>query len=199
MNADGFEIREATLAEVEAHHDALRPADPQLPTRNLAVTAFLALDTIGFGDSDAFGVNAANLATLRTFNLGADAVPDGYALPFYFYDEFMKFNGFYDDLTAMLADVDFQSSVQTREEMLNITAPTGTPYLLVRSSNQVAEGVLIMTPAHLDQLEPMLTTIHNEFRNLYGVPAQEEFAMEVEFKITRQGTLVIKQARPWLY
>lgn len=84
------------------------------------------------------------------------------------------------------------------EILLNITAPTGTPYLLVRSSNQVAEGVLIMTPAYLDQLEPMLTTIHNEFRNLYGVPAQEEFAMEVEFKITKQGTLVIKQARPRL-
>lgn len=351
VNADGFEIREATLAEVEAHHDALRPTDPQFPARDLSVTSFTALDSLGFGDADAFGVKSANLATLRTLNLGVDTVPDGFALPFYFYDEYMTFNGFYDDLTDLLADPDFQSDPVQREAMLkefrkdlkvglmplwmvneltnlqfsfpigtsircrsstnnedlpgfsgaglydsfthhpdehhlqktikqvyaslfnfrafeerdffrvdhfttamgvlihpsfqdeqangvavtddpiyqtigyyylntqlgedlvtnpeansipeeillNVTALNDVPYQLVRPSNQVPDGTLLMTEALQQQLEPMLTTIHSHFRTLYAVPAQEQFAMEVEFKITEQGSLAIKQARPWLY
>ena len=34
-------------------------------------------------------------------------VPDGFAVPFYFYDEFMKHNGFYDQAAAMMADPNF--------------------------------------------------------------------------------------------
>ena len=351
VNADEFELREATLAEVEAHHVALRPADPQFPVRNLSVTSFQSLDTIGFSDSDAFGVKSANLATLRTLNLGSEVVPDGFALPFYFYDEYMKFNGFYDALSALLSDPDFESDLLKRDEMLknfrkdlkagvmplwmvneltalqfsfpfgtsircrsstnnedlpgfsgaglydsfthhpdehhlqksikqlyaslfnfrafeeraffridhfstamgvllhpsfqnerangvavtddpiyqtigyyylntqvgenlvtnpeadsipeeillNITALTNTPYQLVRSSNQLAEDSLILTQAYQNQLEPILTTIHAHFRTLYEIPAQNQFAMEVEFKITAQGNLAIKQARPWLF
>jgi len=44
-----------------------------------------------------------------------------------------------------------------------------------------------------------MSTIHNRFGLLYGVTAQEEFAMEIEFKITEAGTLAIKQARPWVF
>ncbi|NIP93238.1 MAG: hypothetical protein GWO24_07185, partial [Akkermansiaceae bacterium] len=95
-------IREATLAEVEDHYRDLRPTDPQVPARDLTVTEFRALDHIGFNDSDAFGVKAANLATLRTFDFAPGVIPDGFALPFHFYDEFMKFNGFYEDLEEIL-------------------------------------------------------------------------------------------------
>ncbi len=70
---------------------------------------------------------------------------------------------------------------------------------MVRHSNQVPEGDQILTRSYLQQLRPMLEVIHDRFRTLYQVPAQEKFAMEVEFKITESGDLAIKQARPWLY
>ena len=41
-------------------------------------------------------------------------VPDGFAVPFYFYDEFMKYNGFYEAATAMMADPAFQSDPDVR-------------------------------------------------------------------------------------
>ncbi len=113
-----WSIREATAEEVEAHHADRRPSAPQTPTRDLTVTAYKDLDDIAFADSDAFGVKAANVAAMRDFGFAAGTVPDGYALPFYFYDAFMKHNGFYADVDALLADTDFQAEIATREAEL---------------------------------------------------------------------------------
>ena len=41
-------------------------------------------------------------------------MPDGFAVPFYFYDEFMKHNDLYGDVREMLADPDFQSDYDTK-------------------------------------------------------------------------------------
>lgn len=43
-----------------------------------------------------------------------------------------------------------------------------------------------------------LGTILRNFRTLYGATATSDFAMEIEFKVTKDGRLAIKQARPWL-
>ena len=113
-----YTIAEATAAEVAAHHAARRPAAGQTPTRDLTVTGYRDLDAVAFADAEAFGVKAANLAVLRTFGLTNVEVPDGYALPFYYYDEFMKHNGFYDDVDALLADTDFGANIATRDAEL---------------------------------------------------------------------------------
>ena len=94
VNADGFEIREATLKEVETHFADLRPSKTQKPERDLSTQKILPLDDIEFADSSSFGVKTTNLATLRTFGFPEGTVPDGFGIPFYFYDEFMKHNGF---------------------------------------------------------------------------------------------------------
>jgi len=114
----GYEIREATAEEVDKHFAAIRPTESQVPPRDLSVKTIRSFDEIGFGDADNVGVKAANLATMRTFGLGKKATPNGYAVPFSFYDEFMKHNGFYNMARKMMATSDFRKDATTRERSL---------------------------------------------------------------------------------
>ena len=115
---DKWDLRAATPAEVNAHHAASRPATAQTPQRDLEVTGVTALSDIGFDDWTAFGVKAANVAVLGALGFPEGTVPDGFAVPFYSYDEFMKHNGFYDDIEEMLADPEFRSDFDTQESEL---------------------------------------------------------------------------------
>ena len=345
----GYTVRAATQAEVEAHYASSRPAEVQTPQRDLTVTTITPLSDIDFDDWDVFGVKAANVAVLGTLGFPSGTVPDGFAVPFYFYDEFMKHNGFYDDIEEMLADQDFQTGYDTKvdelkklrkkikkgdtpqwmedalttmhatypegqslryrsstnnedlpgfngaglydsktqhpeeteedgiskslkqvyaslwnfgafierdfhridhmaaamgvlvhpnysDEQVNGVAVSVDPaygtegayvnsqigedlvtnpeahsvpeevllnsdgtYTVVALSNQVPSGQLLMTEDQLSQLRRHLETIQERFTELYGVEDEEQFAMEIEFKITNQGSLAIKQARPWIF
>ncbi len=346
----GWTLRAATPAEVDAHYAASRPSQNQTPQRDLTVTQITALSDIGFGDWTAFGVKAANVAVLGTLGFGDGTVPEGFAVPFYFYDEFMKHNEFYDGIEEMLADPDFQSDFDTQEselkklrkkikkgetpqwimealEDMHATYPEGQSlryrsstnnedlpgfsgaglydsktqdpdetaedgidksikgvwasmwnfrafterefhridhlaaamgvlvhpnysdelangvavsfdpfgrrdgsyyvntqlgedlitnpeahsvpeemllhpdgtYTVTARSNRVPAGQLLMSDAQLDQLRRHLEAIHDEFEELYGIGSGQEFAMEIEFKITSENILSIKQARPWVF
>ena len=72
-------------------------------------------------------------------------------------------------------------------------------YQVLATSNQAPSGRLLLTRVKLDQLRDHLTTIHERFATLYGIEAGEPFAMEIEFKITSEDILAIKQARPWVF
>ena len=350
VTADGYSIRAATPAEVEAYFAASRPPGTQTPERDLTVTQITDLDDIGFDDWNAFGVKAANVAVLRTLGFPDGTVPDGFAAPFYFYDEFMKHNGFYDDIEEMLEDPDFQSDYDTQEkelkklrkkikkgetpdwiidalEEMHATYPEGQSlryrsstnnedlpgfsgaglydsktqdpeeteedgidksikgvwaslwnfrafterefhridhmatamgvlvhpnysdelangvavsfdpiygtegsyyvntqlgedlvtnpdahsvpeeilldlsgsYTTLVTSNQAPRGQLLMSDAQIDQLRRHLQDIHDHFEDLYNPGPDEPFAMEIEFKITSDDVLSIKQARPWVF
>jgi len=118
VDARAYEIREASLAEVEAFHAGRRPARIQVPVRDLTTTAITPLDDIGFEDWTSFGVKAANLATLRTFGFPEGTVRDGFAVPFTFYDEFMKHNGLYDAVRSLAADPAFRADYDVQEARL---------------------------------------------------------------------------------
>ena len=343
----GWTLRAATPAEVDAHYAASRPSQTQTPERDLTVTQITTLADIEFDDWTAFGVKAANVAVLGTLGFGDGTVPDGFAAPFHFYDEFMKHNEFYDDIEEMLADPVFQSDFDTQESELkklrkkikkgrrpsgssrrwrictpptpmgsrcatgpapttrtcpasvargfttprprtptrpqrtastspsrvcgracgtsgpslsaSSTAsttwrrrwgcwcipttrtnwPTASPsastpsaaedgsyyvntqlgedlvtnpeahsvpeemllhpdgaYTVTARSNLVPSGQLLMSDAQLGQLRRHLEAIHDKFEELYGIGPGQEFAMEIEFKITSENILSIKQAGP---
>ena len=344
-----WDLRQATPEEVDLHYESSRPAAVQTPERDLSVAGIKPLGEIGFNDWKAFGVKAANVAVLGTLGFPAGTVPDGFAVPFYFYDEFMKAHGFYDDVTAMLADPDFQTDFDVQDDMLDdlrdaiedaetpqwivddlttmhatypegqslryrsstnnedlpgfngaglydsktqnpdetvedgidkslkgvfaslwtfrafterefyridhlaaamgvlvhpnykdelangvavsfdpvygsdtyyvntrlgedlVTNPeaysvpeeillrrSGT-YTVLATSNLVEHGQLLMSDAQLAQLRDHLEVIHDHFAGLYNPGHGEPFAMEIEFKITSDNILAIKQARPWVF
>ena len=349
VTADGYTIRAATKAEIDNHYASSRPATAQTPQRDLSVTEITSLRWIGFDDWDAFGVKAANVAVLRALDFPEGTVPDGFAIPFYFYDEFMKHNGFYDDIREMLADPDFQSDFDTQESELKklrkaikkaetpqwiidaivemnqgfpeginrryrsstnnedlpgfsgaglydsksqkpsedeedlakslkevyaslwnfrafverdfhridhlaaamgilvhpsyqdekvngvavsfdliagrfdyyyvnsqigedlVTNPEALSVpeevlldiyggtILLGASNQVAPGQRLMSDDQLLLLRDHLFVIHHRFKRLYQPAADDPFAMEIEFKITSENKLAIKQARPWVF
>ncbi len=72
-------------------------------------------------------------------------------------------------------------------------------YTVVVLSNQAPRGQLLMTGDQLGQLRRHLDAVHEEFAELYGIEDWERFAMEIEFKITSDNVLAVKQARPWIF
>lgn len=117
VQPDGIEIREATQAEMEQHLESARPKSGQTPVRSLRRRDILPLDALGHSNINSVGGKAANLAELRKI-LPPETVPNGFAVPFYFYDEFMKANDLYDDIRAEIAQPEFQNDNAIRSEAL---------------------------------------------------------------------------------
>ena len=82
------------------------------------------------------------------------------------------------------------------EEILLL--PDGSHEVLVYS-NQREPRELLMSDAQMKQLRRHLKVIHERFAALYNPASGETFAMEIEFKITSDNVLSIKQARPWVF
>ena len=350
VEEEQFEIREASLAEVNEWYEDLRPVEPQIPIRDLSVTEITPLDDIEFEMSSAFGAKCSNVAVMRDFGFPEGTIPDGFGIPFYYYDEFMVFNNFYQEAQVIMDNPVFQNDINFRVERLklfredikaapmpqwmldNLQAmhdgfPEGTNvrcrsstnnedlpgfsgaglytsktqyldeghisksikqiyasmwnfrayeerdfyrvdhfmaamgvlchpnyqneqsngvgisidpiyetentfylntqvgeslitnpdansvpeeillyedpsqgggYLVLRLSNLVSPGELVMDPSYLDLMREYLSVIHAEFAALYDVVGAEGFAMDIEYKVTEQGLLIIKQARPWV-
>ena len=346
-----YEIREATLDEVNSWFDNIRPQEPQDPPLNLSYTQILPLDDISFSMFDGFGAKCANIATMRTFGFPEGTIPNGFGVPFYFYQEFMEYNNFFDEVDQMISNPSFQADRVIRNELLKafrkkvkraempdwmmielenmqLSFPQGTSircrsssnnedlpkfngaglydsktqhpseghitksikqvyaslwnlrafeerdfyrinhhitsmgvlchpnytdekangvgvsadpiyntentfylnsqigeelitnpdtnaipeeilldriivnnndrYILVRHSNLVPSDSIIMGGKYLNQMRDYLSTIHDEFAILYHAVNNDNFAMDIEYKITSDDQLIIKQARPWV-
>ncbi len=118
VEQDQYTIREASVEEVNAWFENIRPEKEQTPPLNLCVKEILPLDQIGFKLFDAFGAKCANVATMRTFGLPEGTIPNGYGIPFYYYQEFMKYNGFFTEAQQIINRKDFQLDRNIRDSLL---------------------------------------------------------------------------------
>lgn len=117
VRADDFALAPATPDEVAAWLERIRPTQPQTPPRDLTATEIADLDALGHADVERVGAKAANVAELRRM-LPAGVAPDGYAIPFAFYDRFMRDGGFYDDASAIICDEALRADPVAREQAL---------------------------------------------------------------------------------
>lgn len=348
VEQEQYTLREATLEEVNTWYENIRPTETQIPERDLSFTEILPLDSIGFEMSTSFGAKCSNVATMRTFGFPEGTIPNGFGVPFYYYDEFMKYNDFYTDVEEMITDQEFINDLEERIDMLkdfrkkikdadmpqwmldslqvmHESFPTGTSircrsstnnedlpgfsgaglytsktqhpdeghisksikqvyasmwnfrayderdfyrvdhyiaamgvlchpnyedeksngvgvsidpvyqtentfylntqvgeslitnpdansipeeillnedpeqgYFVLRNSNLVHGGNLVMAEPYLDLMRIYLKKIHDEFAVLYNVEGAEGFGMDIEYKVTSADQLIIKQARPWV-
>ena len=93
--------------------------------------------------------------------------------------------------------------LSSRPEELLLSFQIGTqrginpnPIRLI-ASNQVPLGKVVLTDDQGNKVAQHLNAIVRHFRRLYD--ANSSFAMEIEFKITKEDQLIIKQARPWVH
>lgn len=350
VKQDTFLIREASLEEVNNWHESHRPNTVQIPPLNLSYTEILALDKITFSMFNGFGAKCTNVATMLSFGFPDKTIPDGFGVPFSFYQKFMEHNNFFQEIKSIMDDPDFKRNRDVRDEMLKkfrkkvkkadmpfwmldeleimrLKFPEGTSircrsssnnedlagfsgaglydsktqhpdeghisksikqvyaslwnlrafeereffrinhfvtsmgilchpnysdekvngvglstdpvyntestfylnsqlgeelitnpdtsfvpeeilldkvpisandYLIIRHSNLISSDSLLLGEPHLDQMREYLSVIHNEFKKLYQAESNSTFAMDIEYKITKENQLIIKQARPWV-
>ncbi len=83
------------------------------------------------------------------------------------------------------------------EIILDADKKTDDDFTLIRFSN-LSSSKLILDKKYLSQIRDHLKVIHNRFKKLYQAESDPHFAIEIEYKIVKEGYLSIKQARPWL-
>lgn len=90
-------------------------------------------------------------------------------------------------------------SLSVPEEILLYRDLTGANgYVIIQPSNLVPIDSNLMAEPYLNQMRDFLSVIHDRFEPLYDAIGNETYAMDIEYKITSDNQLIIKQARPWV-
>jgi hypothetical protein len=129
VRAESWTIREVTDAEAQAYWTAHKPTAVVLPTVDLSVTGLRDIaeataetsTTLTLRDAIkaavcAFGGKVAHYSVLARIK----NVPTrkAFGIPIFYYDQFMKENGFYDQVDALMADASFVADYRVRQQKL---------------------------------------------------------------------------------
>lgn len=116
---DGYEIKPASASQVEEceRRQALR-RKMMTPQADTGVKRLASLRHQRSRDAKAYGAKSANLGELKYARLLGITVPDGFSIPFFYYDQFMRENRLDESLRQMLADRNFAHDAAYRRRQL---------------------------------------------------------------------------------
>ncbi|PRP92817.1 Phosphoenolpyruvate synthase [Enhygromyxa salina] len=127
VTADDWTIEEVSAAQAEAWWQEHRPAPLGVPAKDLSVQALTDIEELLDPMLDdeaaidaavpAFGGKASNYAVLAKIGANLNP-PKAFAVPIYFYDQFLVEHGFDVRIAQLLADDSFRDDAQTRDTML---------------------------------------------------------------------------------
>ena len=116
---DNYTIKRADLNQLHEYERRLKERlDIVKPKFDLSETRLLSLSQQRKGLSIAFGGKSANLGEVMYAKLPGIVVPSGFAIPFYYYDEFIKRNKIDDEIFTLLNDQKFVHDPAYRREHL---------------------------------------------------------------------------------
>jgi hypothetical protein len=110
-----YKLTRASADEVKK--DFASPGQQVAPA-NLSVKKLAGLREMRKKDSITYGAKAANQGEMLKAQIPGITIPDGFSIPFYWYDEFMKLHGFDDRIVAMMEDLDFVHNPRVRRQKL---------------------------------------------------------------------------------
>lgn len=96
----------------------IKPPDIREAPANLTIKKLTGLREMRKKDSIAFGSKSANLGEMLFAKLPGFTVPDGFTVPFYWYDKFMKENGFDRIIDEYMDENDFVHNPRIRRQKL---------------------------------------------------------------------------------
>lgn len=97
--------------------DFVDPEQAVAPS-DLKVTNLASIREMRKQDSMAFGGKSANLGEMINAKNPNITIPDGFTVPFYWYDKFMRENGFDDKIDELMNDNDFVHNPRIRRQKL---------------------------------------------------------------------------------
>lgn len=92
--------------------------DQQVPPVDLKTTKLAGLKEMRKGDSIRYGAKAANQGEMINARLAGVIIPDGFAVPFHWYDEFMRRNDLNKIMDENMDDNDFVHNPRVRRQKL---------------------------------------------------------------------------------
>ncbi len=92
--------------------------DQQVPPVDLKVTELIPLAKMRARDSIRFGSKSSNLGEMLAKKVPGVTIPDGFTVPFYWYDKFMKDNKLYDVINDLMDDNAFVHNPRVRRQKL---------------------------------------------------------------------------------
>ena len=105
---DAYAIKRADVDQLREYHRRLtQRLDVMRPKFDLSETRLLGLGQQRTRASLAFGGKSANLGEVMNARLPGIAVPDGFTIPFYYYDQFVRANKIDDTIYTLLNDQKF--------------------------------------------------------------------------------------------
>ena len=110
-----YKLTRASLDDIKL--DFISP-EQQVPPVNLGVKKIAGLREMRKKDSIVYGAKAANLGEMLNARVAGVIVPDGFSIPFYWYDEFMKRNGLHEKIREFQEDLDFVHNPRVRRQKL---------------------------------------------------------------------------------
>ncbi|MBP6003432.1 MAG: PEP/pyruvate-binding domain-containing protein [Pyrinomonadaceae bacterium] len=99
--------------------DKIKPPDEQIPPADMKTMTLASLRQMRKRDSIIYGSKSANLGEMLNANIPGIIVPDGFTVPFYWYDKFIKDNKINETIEQLLDDNDFIHNPRYRRQKLD--------------------------------------------------------------------------------